>query len=102
MTFLQKRLPYQAVEVAKPLPESGGHTRGEKRKVVLANDPVQPTEGGGGKESFKKVTTQPSLGGKERIPSKKVTTQTKRGRKEATKRWDKETVQVDPWGGNYS
>ena len=43
------------------------------------NNPVQPSEGGGGKESFKKVTTQPSLGGKERSPSKKATTQTKRG-----------------------
>ena len=29
--------------MAKPLPKSGGHTRGEKRKVVLANEPVQPS-----------------------------------------------------------
>jgi hypothetical protein len=44
VTFLQKRLPYQAVEVAKPLPELGGHTRERKRrKVVLANNPDQPS-----------------------------------------------------------
>jgi hypothetical protein len=37
-----------------------------------------------------------------RSHSKKATTQTKKEGKEATERWDKETIQVDPWGGNYS
>ena len=67
--------------MAKPLPGLGGHT-GERKVVlaiILSNHPSDPSILGGGKESFKKVTTQPSLSGKERSPSKKATTQPERG-----------------------